>query len=642
MARNDHSAHVQRQRMALPEAPGVYLFHDTEGHVLYVGKATSLKKRVGSYFTKSHDGKTHALVMRIANIEVFELTSEREALVFEQKLINRYKPPFNVMMRDDKSYPYIGVTLSDEFPRVIFTRAKRRPGTRYFGPYLSARRVRETLDLLNRIFPYRPCEGPQPGRQSGTPCLDFHIERCAAPCIKNISPEDYRGVIDDVMAVLSGKAAPIQRRLTEQMRQASADLEFERAARLRNRLADLANVLELQQAEAPGQGSFDVVGAAVGPIAANVQVLQVRDGAMFDRKSWFVDNVTGLDAGTVLAQFVLEYYGPGRPIPGSVIVAEAVMSERDREMVETELTRLRGANVEVRAAQRGDKRRLAQLAQKNALNALDYDSIKERTKLERREAALEGLRDELGLESLPLRIECYDISNLQDQAPVASMVVFEDGRPKNPHYRKFSMRHPDGQDDFAMMAEVISRRFARLAAATGVADAPATDDAHEPDDSFDAVPNLVVIDGGPGQLGAAVEALRESGVQRVAICSLAKREEVVYLPGGGPPIVLDRTSPALHVLQRIRDEAHRFALGYHRTKRDQNRYTSVLDGLAGVGDARRKALITFFGSPERVLEATLDELEAVPGLPGKVARRIYEQINRLGGDTSAVTGAHER
>lgn len=633
MPHPSHTAHVDRQRRALPDAPGVYIFHDAEGSVLYVGKATSLRKRVGSYFSKSHDGKTHALVMRIANIEVFALTSEREALVFEQKLITRYRPPFNVMMRDDKSYPYIGITLGDEFPRVMFTRAKRRPGTRYFGPYLSARRVRETLDLLNRIFPYRPCEGPQPGRQSGVPCLDFHIERCSAPCIGNISKDDYRAVIDDVIRVLSGRAAPVRARLSGQMHRASKELEFERAAKLRNRLEDLDRVLELQQAEAPGTGSFDVVGAAIGPIAANVQVLQVRDGAMFDRKSWFVDNIAGLDAGTVQAQFMLEYYGPGRPIPGAIVIADGSMAERDREMVEDELGRIRGARVEVRAAQRGEKRRLAKLAQENAAHALEYDSIKERTKLERREAALEGLRDELGLESLPLRIECYDISNLQDQAPVASMVVFEDGRPCKPHYRKFAMRHPDGQDDFAMMAEVISRRFARLAAAID------TQHAHDPDDSFDSPPNLVVIDGGPGQLGAAVEALRARGVERVAICSLAKREEIVHLPGGGAPIVLDRTSPALHLLQRIRDEAHRFALGYHRTRRDQDRYVSVLDQLDGVGEARRRALITFFGSPERVLEATLDELEAVPGIPGKVARRIYEQINRLGGDTTAVSGS---
>jgi excinuclease ABC subunit C len=629
MPPSQHTAHVDRQRRALPDAPGVYLFHDEHDNVLYVGKATSLKKRVGSYFSKSHDGKTHALVMRIANIEVFELSSEREALVFEQKLINRYKPPFNVMMRDDKSYPYIAVTVGDSFPRVLFTRSRNRPGTRYFGPYLNARRVRETLDLLNRIFPYRPCEGPEPGRQSGTPCLDFHIERCAAPCISNISREDYRAVIQDVMHVLAGKAGPVQRRLTEQMQAASAELEFERAAKLRNRLMDLERVLELQQAEAPGRGSFDVVGAAVGPISANVQVLQVRDGVMFDRKSWFLDNVTGLDAGTVLAQFLLEYYAPGRPIPTAVVVADSVLTELDRKMVEEELGRLRGARVEVRAAQRGDKRRLAQLAQKNAHNALEYDSIKERTRLERREAALEGLRDELGLEGLPLRIECYDISNLQDEAPVASMVVFEDGRPAKPHYRKFAMRHPDGQDDFAMMHEVITRRFARLACP----------DADDPDDSFDSIPNLVVIDGGLGQLGAAVEALRASGVPRVAICSLAKREELVYLPGSSSPVTLDRTSPALHLLQRIRDEAHRFALGYHRTRRDSHRYTSVLDQLDGVGEARRRALLTFFGSPERVLEATLDEIEAVPGIPGKVARRIHEQIHRLGGNSGAVTGS---
>ncbi|MCW2924664.1 MAG: excinuclease subunit, partial [Thermoleophilia bacterium] len=608
---------------------------------------------------------------RIANIEIFAVSSEQEALAFEDRLIKRHKPPFNVMLRDDKSYPYIALTLGDEYPRVLFSRErKRRPGTKYFGPYTSAKRVRATLDLLNRIFPYRPCEGSQPGRQSGIPCLDYHIERCSAPCVGYVTPDDYRLIIDDVAQVLGGNIRPVKQRLHDQMQVAARELEFEQAARLRNRIADLEQVARLQQTERPGEGSFDVLGVAIGDELANVQLLQVREGRLHDRRSMFLEQVAGLDAGQVLAQFALAHYAPGKPVPSQLVVAEGVLDAESVTMLEQELGRLRDSNVEVRGAQRGEKARLAELAARNASHALTYDSIKERTQLERRAAALEELRDALDLESLPLRIECYDISNLQDEAPVAAMTVLEDGRPRKDHYRKFAMRHTGGQDDFAMMHEVITRRFARLAAAIedgatrnaadeladaaavpgdgeaamlapdAIAQGEASDarevppERSEHDESFSSLPNLVIIDGGKGQLNAAVAALRELGVERVPVCSLAKQEELVFLPGRAQPVVLERQSPALHLVQRIRDEAHRFGLGYHRVRRSQDARTgrgSVLDTLEGVGDARRRALLTFFGSPERVLAASLEELEAVPGLPGKVARRIHEQLHRLGG-----------
>jgi len=689
----DIRAHVDRQRKALPEEPGVYLYHAADGRVLYVGKAKNLRKRVNSYFTKALDARKHAMVLRIANIEIFAVSSEREALTFEDQLIKRHKPPFNVMLRDDKSYPYIAVTLGDDYPRVLFSRErKRRPGTKYFGPYSSAKRVRATLDLLNRIFPYRPCEGATPGRQSGTPCLDYHIQRCAAPCVGYVTKADYSAIIDDVVQVLGGTLKPVRTRLQSEMRAAAAELEFERAARLRNRIADLAQVAHLQQTERPGEGSFDVLGVAVGDELANVQLLQVREGRLHDRRSMFLEHVTGLEAGRVLAQFALAHYTPARPVPAQLIVADGVLDAEDTAMLEAELARIRDANVEVRSAQRGEKRRLAELAERNANHALTYDSIQERTKIERRAMALEELRDVLDLEGLPMRIECYDISNLQDEAPVAAMTVLEDGRPRKDHYRKFAMRYTGGQDDYAMMHEVITRRFARLSAAiddgvvrnaadeladsavvstageavmldppvetssaatdtksevTDIVDVvgPADlldhapdDDGAERDPSFSSLPNLVIIDGGKGQLNAAVAALRALGVERVPICSLAKQEELVFLPGRADPVVLERQSPALHLVQRIRDEAHRFGVGYHRVRRSQDARTgrgSVLDTLEGVGDARRRALLVFFGSPERVVSASLEELEAVPGLPGKVARRIHEQLHRLGGISAA-------
>lgn len=634
------SDRLKEQRSALPDQPGVYIYRDSRGEVLYVGKARSLRKRVNSYFTKSHDARLHALVMRIRALETIVVDTEAEALLLESNLVRRHRPPFNVKLRDDKSYPFIAVTLNDEYPRVIFTRERHRTGVRYFGPYSSAKRVRTTLDLLNRIFPYRPCEGREPGRQSGVPCLDYHIERCAAPCVGYISPQEYSQVIGQVMEVLSGRGTTIERSLREQMQRASEMLEFEQAARLRNRITALKQVLEVQAVERAGRGSFDVLGVALGENTANVQVLQVRDDRLVDRAAHYVEQTEGLAPSTVLTQFMLSYYEPGRAVPSQIVVATDLLAAEDISLLEDELARVREARVEVRSAQRGEKRRLAELAQRNASFALQHDTLAEQTRRARRAAALEELRDTLDLEQLPLRIECYDISNLQEHEPVASMVVLEDGQPAKQHYRKFAMRHEHGQNDFAMMAEVIRRRFTRLAQAQAADLAHGGDgdthgavsdgQTHEPDESFDSTPDLVVIDGGKGQLSAAADTLRELGIERVAICSLAKREEEVYVPGHPNPVEIARDSFAGQLLQRIRNEAHRFALGYHRTRRAQHTTTSVLDSLENVGPARKRALLNFFGSPERVLAATRDELEAVPGLPGKVARRIYEQLHRLG------------
>lgn len=622
-SRSARRAQLDLQRAALPDEPGVYVYYDDAGQVLYIGKAKSLRKRVNSYFTKSHDAKTHALVMRIARIEVTVVGSEQEALIFERSLIQRHQPPFNIELRDDKSYPHIAVTIGEEFPRVMFTRERHRKGVRYFGPYASARRTREALELLNRIFPYRPCEGRAPGRQSGTPCLDYHIDRCAAPCIGAISREGYREVIERVMEVLEGRPERARNELEQQMREASDALEFERAARIRNRIAELDTVIELQAVERPGAGSFDVLGVALGEGQSAVHVLQVRDGQLFDRRARFLERTEGASVGTVLTQYALAAYGPGiQPIPPLIVVEHGALMDDDHALLGSELAAVRGLPVEVRGAQRGEKRRLVELATRNAQHAMSYDSVRAQQRRDRQERAMERLRDELGLDSLPLRIECYDISNLQDQAPVASMVVFEEGHPKKSDYRHFSIRYEGGQDDFAMMGEVIERRFRRHGdGESGV----------ERDESFDAAPDLVVIDGGKGQLGAAVAALRRLGIERVSVCSLAKRDEEIFLPGQRSPVVLSKRDPALQLLQRIRDEAHRFALGHHRTRRGHDMRHSILDQLEGVGPTRKRALLNFFGSPERVLEASLEELEAVPGLPGKVARSMYDQLHRLAG-----------
>jgi excinuclease ABC subunit C len=600
---------------ALPRGPGVYLFRDAGGEVLYVGKAKSLRARVRSYFQRG-DGRmgTARLAARIADVEVIVTRTEVEALHLEQNLVKRHRPPFNIRLRDDKSFPYIAVTLEDEYPRVMFTRERHRRGTLYFGPYANAKKVRGTLDVLNRVFRFRPCEGPRPGRHSGVPCLDFHIDRCLAPCIGAISPEDYAAVVGGVIGFLSGDTETIQRQLEERMREASADERFEEAARYRNRLFAIRHLAERQAADRRDVGSADVIGLALGGDRAAVQVFPLRDGKMIDRHAFHLENAGGDDAQSVLESFVLEYYGSAPSTPPEVLVPVEVS---ETAALSELLTVRRGSSVEVRAPVRGEKRRLVELAVENARLALETDEVIREASRARRVAALEELREVLNLESLPLRIECFDVSNIQGESVVASMVVFIDGRPRNAHYRTFSIRTLEGQDDVGAMREAIGRRFTRIRDGDG-------------DDSFSRIPNLVVVDGGKGQLGAALAAIEELDLPRVAVISLAKREEEVFVPGSAAPILLERSSPALQLLQRIRDEAHRVALRYHRQLRDTRSMETIFETLSGVGPARRRAILRHFGSVERFLEASQDELEGVPGLPPKTARALYAQLHKAG------------
>jgi excinuclease ABC subunit C len=604
---------------ALPAKPGVYLFRDARGEVLYIGKAKSLRPRVRSYFQAGSDTRTAIaqLPERVADLEVIVTDTEVEALHLEQNLVKRHRPPFNVRLRDDKSFPYIAVTVEDEYPRVMFTRERHRRGVVYFGPYANAKKVRETLDVLNRVFPYRPCEGPQPGRHSGIPCLDYHIERCLAPCVGYVSKEDYRRVIDGVIEFLSGETRPILRELEEKMRQAAEDERFEEAARYRNRLFSVRHLAERQAADKRAVGTIDVIGIAAEGDRAAVQVFPLRDGKLIDRYSFHLENAEGQDLPTMLEAFILEYYGSAPSVPPQVVVPRGI---GDTAPLAEFLTERRGSKVEVRAAERGEKRRLQELATQNARVALASDAVAaEQTRL-RRVEALEELREALNLEALPLRIECYDISNIQESSAVGSMVVFQDAVAKKAHYRKFGIKGGEGQDDFAALAEVVSRRFARM---RDVAD-------EEYDESFSATPNLVVVDGGKGQLSTVLAAMQAFDLPRVAVISLAKREEEVFVPDRPEPIVLDRHSAGLQLLQRIRDEAHRFALGFHRQRRDSKAKESIFDTLAGVGPARRRALLQHFGSAERFLAASQEELEGVPGMPQKTARSIYAQLHKAG------------
>jgi excinuclease ABC subunit C len=610
---------LEDQLKALPAKPGVYLFRDERGDVLYVGKAKSLRPRVRSYFQASADTRSTIaqLPERVQDVEVIVTDTEVEALHLEQNLVKRHRPPFNVRLRDDKSFPYIAVTVEDDYPRVMFTRERHRRGVVYFGPYANAKKVRETLDVLNRVFPYRPCEGPKPGRHSGIPCLDYHIERCLAPCVGYISKEDYRAIIDSVIEFLSGDTKPIQRELERKMKDAAEGERFEEAARYRNRLFAVRHLVERQAADKRSVGTVDVIGIASDGERAAVQVFPLRDGKLIDRYAFHLENVAGQDTAALLEAFVIEYYGSAPSMPPQIVVPA---DSGDTSALAEFLSERRGSRVEVRAPERGEKRRLQELAGQNARLALESETLQVERKRVRRVEALEELREALNLESLPLRIECYDVSNIQGESVVGSMVVFQDAMPKKAHYRKFGVRSLDGQDDYAALAEVIARRFARLQDATS----------EDYDESFAATPNLVVIDGGKGQLAAALTAMQAYDLPRVAVISLAKRVEEVFVPGESDPIVLDRNSPGLHLLQRVRDEAHRFALDFHRQRRQAKARESIFDTLQGVGPARRRALLRHFGSAERFLAASQEELEGVPGIPARTARAIYAQLHKAG------------
>src|SRR5580765_7238921 len=450
------ASRLENQLKGLPAKPGVYLFRNREGDVLYVGKAKSLRLRVRSYFQQSQDSRTaiQQLPDRVADIEVIVTQNEVEALHVEQNLVKRHRPPFNVRLRDDKSFPYIAVTIEDDYPRVMFTRERHRRGVLYFGPYANAKKVRETLDVLNRVFQFRPCEGPKPGRHSGIPCLDYHIERCKAPCVGYVSKDDYGELIDRVIEFLSGETRPVLRELERQMQQAAGEERFEDAARYRNRLYAIRHLAERQAADRRSVGSVDVIGIAAEGDRAAVQVFPLRDGKLVDRHGFHLENVEGQDIAAVLEAFALEYYGSTPSIPPQLVVPQNV---GDTEALEQFLSERRGSRVEVRIPERGEKKRLQELAAQNATLALASETFVAESKRARRVEALEELREALNLESLPIRIECFDISNIQGQEVVGSMVVFEDAVARKSHYRKFTLRGVEGQDDFASMREVITR-----------------------------------------------------------------------------------------------------------------------------------------------------------------------------------------
>jgi len=624
-AQQDRAGRLAEQRRGLPDQPGVYLFRDRRGRVIYVGKAKSIRKRVASHFSNPTLYGTRALTDEVDHIDALVVATEAEALLTEQTFIKQYKPRFNIRLRDDKSYPYIAISLDEDFPRVYFTRERHRRERAYFGPYSSAKRVRGTLDLLGKIFLLRSCEGPEPGRHSGSPCLDYYIKRCGAPCVGYVSKEEYRRGVDGVVAFLSGRFKQIERDLEQRMHWYSGQQDYEAAALERNRLQSVRALLERQRVANEGAGTYDAVAVDVEGTEANAQVFQVRDGVLSDRQSFYLENEGEQPPAIVAEEFILQYYASALSIPSLIVVQSTLAEGSELPILEEILAERRGGGVEIRASERGGKRRILDLAERNARLALEQEKLKAERRRQQRVESLDGLRHALGLDALPVRIECFDISHLGGTHTTASMVVFEGGAPKKSDYRRFNIREVEPGDDYAAMGEVLTRRYGQWSKQAERSPYDA-----ERDPSFAALPNLIVIDGGKGQLAAGLEALQGFRERGVPVVSLAKRIEEVFLPGQQAPVRLPHDKPELQLLQRVRDEAHRFAITHHRIRRDRAMTESIMDDLPAIGPARKRALLKHFGSPDAVLGASREELERVPGFPQKVARDLYAHLNKTG------------
>lgn len=606
---------LRKQLAALPGKPGVYIMRNASGEVIYVGKAARLKDRVRSYFgsPRGLEPKTFALRQQIEDFEYIVTGNAGEALILEATLIKRHQPFFNIRLKDDKRYPYLKVDVQNPWPRVYITRRIEKDGARYFGPYASAGSVRETLDLVKKLFPWRSCTKEITGRDA-RPCLDYYIKRCIAPCTSYCTPEEYREVIDQVLLFLEGKSDDVMRRLREQMELASESLQFERAAMIRDQLKSIERTVERQMISTTREEDADIFGLHIDKDQACVQVFFVRGTHMIGRDNFVLEGASDEIPPTVLSNFLLQYYEGAQYIPRLVCVPGDV---EDRETLEELLTEKRGSRVEIRVPERGEKRRLVDLANDNAREALDMLRVKWMADASRTEQALEQLQEELSLPTIPHRIECYDNSNIQGTSAVSSMVVFEDGKPAASQYRRFKVKTVEGADDFATMQEVLRRRFKRAAV---------EQDAESADEARWALPDLVIIDGGKGQLSAARQVMQELGVHAIPTVGLAKRFEELFIPDEGDPIVLPRGSEALFLVQRIRDEAHRFAITYHRQVRGKTAIKSALDTIPGIGPKRKKALLRKFGSVKGIREADVEEIAATVGFTRALAERVKEGV----------------
>jgi excinuclease ABC subunit C len=605
----------------IPESPGVYRFRDGRGTVIYVGKAKSLRQRLNQYFadfTSLHP-RTQAMVTTAASVDWTVVATEVEALQLEYSWIKEYDPRFNVKYRDDKSYPYLAVTMSDEFPRVQVMRGAKKKGTRYFGPYSHAWAIRDTVDTLLRVFPVRTCSAGVFKRsgQIGRPCLLGYIGKCSAPCIGRISAEEHRDLAEDFCDFMAGQSAKFTRRLESEMKAAAAKEEYEQAARLRDDIKALQKALE-RQAIVLGDGTdCDVIALAEDQLEAAVQIFYIRGGRVRGQRGWVLDKVEEITSADLIEHFLTQLYGnPDQVIPREILVP---VLPPDPASVGEWLCERRGGPVSLRVPVRGDKKTLLDTVARNALETLTLHKTRRASDLTTRSKALGEIQDALGLGDAPLRIECYDISNLMGTNVVASMVVFEDGLARKSEYRRFSMK--DATDDITAIAEVITRRFRRYLEET------AEERTVAEGAKFSYPPNLVVVDGGAGQTDAAARALAELGITDVAVCGLAKRLEEVWLPGEEYPVILPRSSEGLYLLQRVRDEAHRFAITYHRAKRGKAAIDSALDDVPGLGPARRAVLLKHFGSVRKLASAGVAEVGAVPGIGPKLAATVVAALN---------------
>ncbi|MEU8059366.1 excinuclease ABC subunit UvrC [Microbispora bryophytorum] len=644
---------------SIPESPGVYRFRDPGGRVIYVGKAKSLRQRLNSYFADfaGLHPRTQTMLTTAASVDWTVVGTEVEALQLEYSWIKEFDPRFNVKYRDDKSYPYLAVTMGEDFPRVQVMRGAKRKGTRYFGPYSHAWAIRETVDLLLRVFPVRTCSAGVFRRagQIGRPCLLGYIDKCSAPCVGRVTPEEHRALAEDFCDFVGGNTGRFIKRLEREMREAAAVEEYERAARLRDDVQALQRALEKQTVVLGDDTDCDVIALAEDPLEAAVQVFYVRGGRIRGQRGWVVDKVEEAGPGELVEQFLLQMYGEAT-IPREILVPARPPDEA--ALIEL-LSEQRGSRVDLRVPQRGDKKSLMETVERNAKESLAQHKLRRASDLTTRSRALQEIADALDLDQAPLRIECYDVSHIQGENVVASMVVFEDGLARKSEYRRFSIR--TGEGDVASIYEVICRRFKRYLeerAATGELDAGTEDAAandgtangaaaHDEDGygaaerggagtpidpetgrprKFAYPPNLVVVDGGPAQAAAAQRALDELGIDDIAVCGLAKRLEEVWLPGDDQPVILPRSSEGLYLLQRVRDEAHRFAITYHRTKRSKSLKESALDHVPGLGPARRQALLRHFGSVKRLREASAEEIREVPGIGRATAEAIVAAL----------------
>jgi excinuclease ABC subunit C len=610
----------------IPDAPGSYQFKDRDGRVIYVGKAKSLRQRLSNYFVSAAvlPPRTASMVAAAETVEWIQVATDVDALMLENTLIKQHQPRFNVRLRDDKSYPFLAVTLDQEWPRPMVMRGRKRKGVRYYGPYGHAYAIRETLDLLLRTFPLRTCSDNKfaSHERLGRPCLLFHIEQCSGPCVGEVTKEEYEAHVRRLLEFLDGDTDTIVKELEVRMAEAATALEFEQAARLRDRLSAVRKAIEKQQMVAERSEDFDVIGLVDDELEAAVQVFIVRRGRMVGRKGFIVDKVEDLTPAELMGDIVERLYDdPPQGVPKTVLVPTGT---DDDPLYEEWLGTLRGTKVALRVPQRGDKRELQETVTRNAKEEFVRHRLRRSADHNSRAKALNELQEHLELPEAPLRIECYDMSHIQGSDYVGSMVVMEDGLPKKSEYRRFKIKGEQGNDDFAAMEQVLTRRLTAYLAERSqpLGDAPG---------KFQYPPQLLLVDGGKGQLSVAVRVLDELGLaEEIPVASLAKRFEEVYLPGQVDPVKLPRQSEALYLLQRIRDEAHRFAITFHRELRGKRMTTSVLDGIPGLGEVRKKRLTKELGGVNAVKRASLEELQALPWLPDAVAQAVHDRIHTPG------------